>query len=185
MKPVVYAAVGCGVLFLLLAAGMLFMTWALFWADADDYLPVQARVVAVEPGCKVATFHPNARSESGRGPHWVSAFQPCEAARAEAERRPPGGETRAFPASRITYAYVSPVDGRSHQGLFDIELWHENGEHATIRQGTYNFFSRRRRDGEPKPDPAVLDPDDPRPGATFGAEAHKMRAEVSRWRRGQ
>jgi hypothetical protein len=179
MKLPGYLAIGCLGLFLIGFIGMWLIGSAIF--DTGDYVPVEARIVSVEPLCKIGSEWVRAAPHRGfSGPQQRSGTMPCEAARARVAGQPRDGDARAFPVNHVTYAYVSPVDGRSHQGMLDLEQRFDNGDVITITQGPWSWF--RDRDHSPPADPADIDAYHPRPGAPLHALAHKTQADVSMFR---
>jgi hypothetical protein len=66
--------------------------------DTSEYVPVEARIVSVEPLCKIGSHWRTSSPRSGgfSGPQQRSGTLPCEAARARVAREPAGGDARVF-----------------------------------------------------------------------------------------
>jgi hypothetical protein len=184
MHALKYVAIGCLGLLLVAVVGVWWflqnLVTAAVEADVEQYTTVPAEVVSVDPACKIASDWRSLGSDRSLRPWQRSPAMPCAAAR-EATARGRGSDARVIPVQQIIYRYVSPVDGRPHEGRLDIERWYGEGGVIPISQNGMVVSRWSVDPGDPRPGPSQLDPSDPRPGTNFTVDADTSRAEFSRW----
>jgi hypothetical protein len=182
MKVFKFVLLGCGGLLVLALVALFTLMSVAVKREEQRWVPVQGRVVSVEPLCKIASqWREFSSRDRSLTPRQRTPAMACTAARDAVAREPGGSDARVIDVVHVVYAYISPADQRSHEGQFDIENWFPNGSTLPITQGD-SIYYWDLNPGSARPlRPGELDPAHPRPGTVVPIDADRSQADVSRY----
>jgi hypothetical protein len=182
MKVFKFVLIGCGGLVAIALIAFVALMWGAVEREQERWVPVQGRVVSVEPLCKIASRWREVSSrDRTRIPWQRTPAMACPAAREAVAREPQGSDARVIDVVHIVYTYTSPVDRRSHEGRFDIENWFPQGSTLPITQGDWRTYWDLNPGSARPLRPGELDPARPQPGTVVPIDADRTQAEVSRY----